>query len=213
MKNTALVIVDMQRYYLEEDSDFYRFSEQRYPGCMEYIKKRSSEIVTPNIQKLQAFFRENNAPIIYLRLCGKKQDRSDLHRFFYDANNQGAVNGFPAVYPLQNEVMSEVIPALKPQKEELVFCKTTFSAFNSTDIAEVLKERKIQSLVMCGLATSQCVETTARDASEQNFEIIMIEDAQADYDDVTHRASLFSSRGVCGGVIYNTEDFIKNHPF
>jgi nicotinamidase-related amidase len=53
------------------------------------------------------------------------------------------------------------------------------------------------------------VETTARDASERGYEVYQIHDAQTDYDDVTHEASLFSSRGVCGGAIYDTDTFLE----
>ena len=59
------------------------------------------------------------------------------------------------------------------------------------------------------MSTSQCVETTARDASDRGYHVIHIEDAQADYDEVSHTHSLCSSQGVCGGYIVNTEDVIR----
>ena len=73
-------------------------------------------------------------------------------------------------------------------------------------------EMNIESLVFTGLATSQCVETTARDASDYGYKIIHISDAQADYDENTHIASLYSSAGVCGGKMMSTEDFLLQSP-
>jgi len=58
---------------------------------------------------------------------------------------------------------------------------------------------------MTGLATSQCVETTARDASEKGYIVVHVENAQADYSLESHDASLYSSRGVCGGHIVDAE--------
>ena len=61
---------------------------------------------------------------------------------------------------------------------------------------------------MTGLATSQCVETTARDASDRGYGIVHLEDCQADYHEISHRASLIASRSVCGGHVLGAEDFL-----
>ncbi len=207
--SSALVIVDMQRYYLEDDSSYSRYFNFLYPGSLSYIRDRSQKVVIPNIQKLIDFWRNNNLPVIYLRLCGEKPDRSDLHRFFLNSYLEGKRNGYDGVYPLCHEEEADVIPQIAPCKGDIVVNKTTFSPFSSTDIDIRLKSLGISSLIFTGLATSQCVETTARDASDRGYDVIHIEDAQADYDEMTHRASLYSSRGVCGGALFDTESFIQ----
>jgi nicotinamidase-related amidase len=53
------------------------------------------------------------------------------------------------------------------------------------------------------------VETTARDASERGFPVIHVEDAQADYSQDRHDASLYSSTMVCGGWIISSPDFLS----
>jgi nicotinamidase-related amidase len=70
----------------------------------------------------------------------------------------------------------------------------------------------VGTLVFTGLATSQCVETTARDASDRGFRVVHVEDAQADYDEISHTSSLYSSQGVCGGIIVTTEEFMLDGP-
>ena len=100
---------------------------------------------------------------------------------------------------------------IKPNKGEKIFNKTTFSPFTATGINEFLKKNEIQCLVFTGLATSQCVETTARDASDNGYSIIHIEDAQADYRDQEHLYSLFSSTSVCGGWVTDTASFLENY--
>lgn len=203
------MIVDMQRYYVNAESDFFRYFETLQPGCMTYIAKRCKELVIPNIDRLLKFFRQHRLPIIYLRLCGKDPSRKDLHRFFRESWLKGQKLGYNSVYPLADEPMAQIIVDIAPQKGDMVIDKTTFSAFSSTNLETILRKNKITTIVFTGLATSQCVETTARDASDRGFTVVHIEDAQADYHETVHRASLFCSQAVCGGEIYCTESFLS----
>ncbi len=204
----ALVVVDMQNYYLSQKSSYYRYFSMIREGCLDYIITRCSRTVIPNISKIMDSFRENNLPVVFLRLCGKKPDRSDLHPFFRRSHLRALGEGYPDLYPLDEDPMSDVVDALSPAHGDIVIRKTTFSPFTLTDIDTRLRKEGIKTLVFTGLATSQCVETTARDASERDYIVVHVEDAQADYDEMTHHSSLFSSQGVCGGNIYTTTEFL-----
>lgn len=209
----ALVIVDMQRYYLEEKADFYRYYQNMMPGSMDYIRNRADKTVIPNIKLLLDTFRKKELTVVFLRLCGLHPEREDLHVFFKEAWEAGKKAGYPELYPLADDPFSEVIRELSPEREEREFIKQTFSAFTSSAFEDWLLQEGIDTLVMSGLATSQCVETTARDASDRSYQVIQVEDAQADYDQKTHDASLHSSRGVCGGMVVGTQqvaDFFVN---
>jgi nicotinamidase-related amidase len=207
-KNTALIIVDMQKYYLHTSSDYFRYFDHIQEGCLNYIVNRCRDEVTPNIGKLLNIFREKALPVIYLRLCGTDTDRKDLHPFFHQTYKIGKESGYDNVYPLESDPMSEVIDEIKPRGGDITITKTTFSPFTSTNISTILSDLKLKNLVFTGLATSQCVETTARDASDRGYTVIHLDDAQADYDESSHNISLYASRGVCGGLIYNTDEFI-----
>ncbi len=212
--DTALMIVDMQKYYLSEESSYYHYFTHLWPDSMDYILTRCRETVIPNIQRLYRFFQENSCPVVFLRLCSSDEERRDLHRFFRETNEKGRQLGFHNIYPLASDPMAEIIDEFRPDPDDkncIIIDKTTYSAFTSTQIAQIFKDRGIQSLVFTGLATSQCVETTARDASDHGFTILHIEDAQADYDDISHNSSLYSSQGVCGGIIYDTNRFLDYH--
>jgi nicotinamidase-related amidase len=208
MKGFALMIVDMQRYYLEDGSVYSQYFNYLYPGSLSYIMKRSYDLVIPNIIKIKQCFKNYNLPVFYLRLCGTDPERKDLHRFFKKSYEDGLARGFAGVYPLESDSYADIIDVLKPGSDDIIVNKTTFSPFASTDIDHMLKSMKITTIVFTGLATSQCVETTARNASDKGFEVYQIHDAQADYDEMVHDASLYCSRGVCGGAIYDTDSFI-----
>lgn len=207
-EQAALVIVDMQRYYLEPEGNFCRYFETIHPGAMEYIVGRCRDLVIPNLQKLLPAWRERGSRVIYLRLCGDRADRSDLHPSFREIEMRARKLGFSDVYPLRADPYSAVSPLLAPQADDREFCKTTYSGFTSSELGAWLRTQKLKTLVFTGLATSQCVETTARDAADRGYHVVHLDDAQADYEDLVHRASLYSSQAICGGHIYQTEQFL-----
>lgn len=209
----CLIVVDLQRYYLDPDSNFRKYPELRNPRAFDYIGTRCRDIVIPNVQRLLDRFRQEGWPVIFLRLCGLNADRSDLHPIFRAANREAEDAGFPGIYPLADEPMAAILPELAPLPGEIVLDKVTFSGFTSSDLEEVLCEKGSEDLVFCGLATSQCVDTTARDASDRGYRIIHVEDAQADYAEMSHQASLFASQGICGGHVYSTGEVLEvDHP-
>jgi biuret amidohydrolase len=205
---SALIIVDMQNYYLKTDSPYHRYFTDIQPGCLDYIRERCETVVVPNIRRLIDRCRDMSIPVLFLRLCGKDPDRADLHRFFKELYQKAKLAGYDNVYPLENDPYADMIEELRPLASETVINKTTFSPFTSTDIDAMLKRMGVDTLIFTGLSTSQCVETTARDASDRGYRVVHIEDAQADYDEISHTSSLYSSQGVCGGIIATTEEFI-----
>jgi len=205
----ALIVVDMQNYYLKRDSPYHYYFNTIQPGCLDYICGRCETIVIPNIRRLIDGFRKESLPVIFLRLCGTDPDRADLHRFFRDTYLKSRRAGFDNVYPLESDPCADIIDELKPLPSETLVNKTTFSPFTGTNFDGILRNFGVSMLVFTGLSTSQCVETTARDASDRGYRVVLIEDAQADYDELSHTSSLMSSQGVCGGLIATTEDFIR----
>ncbi len=209
---SALVVVDMQNYYLRDDSPYHRYFSTLQPGCLDYITDRCGSTVVPNISRLLSLYREHAMPVLFLRLCGRDPERADLHRFFRELYQRAKLSGFDNVYPLAGDHFADIIGELRPQEGETIIDKTTFSPFTSTGIEGELKKMDVGTLVFTGLATSQCVETTARDASDRGFRVVHVEDAQADYDEISHTSSLYSSQGVCGGIIVTTEEFMLDGP-
>ncbi len=197
----ALVVVDMQNYYLLPQSDFFCYAEKKSPGCMQYIQSRCENTVIPALQKLLAHFRSQKLPVIFLELSSGKKDRTDLHPAFLKAHQKALKEGFENLYPLKNDPLSKTHAAIAPLPHETVWVKTNFSGFTSSALHEILTQKNITDLVFTGLATSQCVDTTARDAADRGFGVIHIEDAQADYTRDFHYASFFASQGICGGRV------------
>lgn len=206
----ALLVVDLQRYYLDPASSFRAWAQARAPGALAFIEERVRTSVVPAVLRLKTVFADRNWPVAYLRLCGSLVDRSDLHRIFRQAHLRAASEGFPELYPLADNPLSDVLAEAAPGTGDAVFVKTTFSGFASGGLAAWLEEVRPLSIAFAGLATSQCVDTTAREASDRGYGVIHIEDAQADYGPDEHFASLFASRGVCGGTVLSSEEFCRD---
>ena len=78
--------------------------------------------------------------------------------------------------------------------------KNTSSAFNSTGLEWLLRNMDVETLVVVGMATDMCVETTARDAADRGFNVIVVEDATATFFEHHHRAALSGFARVFGQV-------------
>ena len=85
-----------------------------------------------------------------------------------------------------------VISELGPRDEEAVVTKTTINAFTSTDLQERLEGTGIRRVVICGIRTEQCCETTARVAADLGFDVEFVTDATT--------TSAIPSRGALAAV-------------
>jgi ureidoacrylate peracid hydrolase len=198
----------MQRYYIDQLSPFHRYYSEKYPGSMDYIDARCRDVVVPAIRRVQKSFRSQKLPIVYFKLCGIREDRSDLHRFFSRENRIAAEEGYKDIYPIESDPFAAILPELAPQGGETVLRKCGFGGFTLKGYEERLRDLGVARLAFVGLATSQCVDTTARQASDLGFEIAFIEDGLADYSYDSHLASLHASRGTCGGLIMTSDEVI-----
>ncbi|UCD32450.1 MAG: isochorismatase family protein [Desulfobacterales bacterium] len=84
----------------------------------------------------------------------------------------------------------ELINLLKPSARDRIINKNQYSAFHGTGLDESLRSRNIEELIITGVMTNCCCETTARDAFVKDFRVFFISDATATVNDELHLASL-----------------------
>ena len=89
----------------------------------------------------------------------------------------------------------------QPQDGEAIFSKTHFSAFARTGLADQLHAQGVDTLVLAGLTTECCVQSSAWDAFERDFHIFIAEDACAAYDEALHRHALKALQLSAGIVV------------
>lgn len=87
---------------------------------------------------------------------------------------------------------AEIVPALAPQPGDYVLEKNRPSSFYATPLETWLNGLGTEELVVCGVTTNCCVETTVRDASQRDYRTFVVEDAVAEFDEERHRVALRS---------------------
>jgi ureidoacrylate peracid hydrolase len=85
---------------------------------------------------------------------------------------------------------AEILDELKPQTGDIVIDKSRYSAFYGTRLEPTLTAQSIRSLVVAGVTTNMCVETTVRDASQRDYRPFVVSDASGELDANRHRHAL-----------------------
>lgn len=164
-RNPALLIVDMIRGFTD-------------PQCP--LGTHCPEVVSANLELLQAF-RHKELPIFFTTVV-------------YHHDQQAAVfrRKVPALNLLQTESPWVAIdPQLGRRDSEPLIEKQWASAFHKTDLDQQLKSLAVDSLVVTGLTTSGCVRATAVDGLQNEFQVVIAEEAVGDRNQQAHSANLF----------------------
>lgn len=108
---------------------------------------------------------------------------------------------------------TDIVPELKPQSSDIVIYKTRFSGFYQTDLDTTLKKFKIKYLIVTGVTTSICVESTVRDAMFRDYFCVLLQDCMSepighDLPRTNHEASLLNAEVLLGWVS-DSEQFAK----
>lgn len=179
-ERTALIMIDMQNMYLQQE----RRSALGWPPIFEFDR------VVAECAALLAAAREKGMPVIYTRQTSRA-DGADItpsmRRLLSDA---------PAPSPIGAEADwgSEILDAVAPQPGDIVIEKHRWDAFFNTDLDSILRNLDVNRLVIAGLQTNVCVETTSRTAMMKNFDVAVPEDAVSTDGEALHVNALDSIR-------------------
>jgi nicotinamidase-related amidase len=187
---SALVIIDFQNYSANPQAGLVKMLREQKPSLAAYYVPRITEVAIPNTVRLAEAFRRAGRQLVYTRHGALLPDGRDMierrRRRDRDALSCTAA---PAMWS-KGSFEHQVIDALQPQPDDLVIDKNTSSPFNGTGIEHLLRNMNIQTLVVTGVATDMCVETTSRDAADRGFNVIVVEDAVATFVEKHHVAAL-----------------------
>lgn len=184
MRDTALLMIDMQNGYLADDGVRDALG---WPPIW-----RLADIIT-GCAELLAAARERQMPVIYSRsvdsAAGPLGDNPRSARLMHHRADR-----LPRISAEQQEWKRQIIDAVAPQPGEVVLDKTRASLFDYTELEPLLRNLKVSRLVVAGLQTNVCVEATVRAALARNFEVAVPEDAVSTDGPDLHFAALNSMR-------------------
>lgn len=153
----------------------------------------------PNNIKLLNFFRENRLVVMYCLVGSLLPDARDVHLkrrlTWLRKSASQPVNLCP-----KGSFGYEVVAALKPLPTEPVIDKNTQGVFNSSAIDQYLRAMDVHNLVITGVATSHCVENSARDAADRGYNVILVDDACNDKERNQHRVTMQTFARFFGAV-------------
>jgi len=163
---TALLVIDMQDFFLEPESPAFT--------C-------GGLAVLPTVKRLIAAFRKINRPVVYTR-----------HVHHPDGLDAGIMAWWWEGMCVEGSPESEIHHDIAPLHHEKVILKHRYSAFYNTDLETVLRCLKIEDLVISGIMTNMCCESTARDAYYRDYRVFFLADSTGSINEEMHLASLLN---------------------
>jgi nicotinamidase-related amidase len=181
-ESCALLIIDMQRDFLEPGGFGASFGND--VGML----RRAIEPT----RRVLAAARVGGMLVIHTRE-GHRPDLSDLPaakrergRFDTRIGDRGPMGRIL----VRGEPGHDIIPELAPISGEPVVDKPGKGAFHATDLDAMLRNRGVAQLIVCGVTTEVCVNTTVREANDRGFDCLVLEDCVASYFDAFQQAGL-----------------------
>jgi nicotinamidase-related amidase len=165
----ALVVVDMQYASGSREAGLGTLLKARGQESLgAYRFDRIEAVVVPTIQRLLDRFRRHGLRIVYLTVGSELPDYSDLL-----PHMRGLAE---AVGNTRGRREHEILDALAPAAGEPVLNKTTMSAFASSGLERLLRAWGVEQLVLAGISTNSCVESTGREAVDRGWRVVLVED-------------------------------------
>lgn len=180
---TALLLVDMQRFWLEPGLD----PAHRDWPAEHYFYVETATRVTPNQQRLLEAARRARVEVIHTIIRSLTEDGRD-RSLDHKITPIHLAPGDPAALPM---------PALQPQGDEILLSKTSSGVFNSTNLDYLLRNLGIRQLVIAGILTDQCVDLAVRDGADRGYLVTCVADACASHTPERHDAAVRAFGGYC----------------
>lgn len=178
LDKAALLVIDMQNFFLDEKSHAF------IPAAKNIL---------PNIKNLVSAFMTQKLPVIFtihsLNPEDKKDTKGMMARWWRDK-----------VY--DNTKEAEIIQELTEEsRQSTVIHKSKYGCFKDTELDKLLRKNKINTLVITGVLTHLCCDTTAREAFMNDYTVIFVVDGTATYTEEFHLSSL---KGLVHGFVIPT---------
>ena len=165
-EKSALMIIDMQDFFLDPKSPSFTV------GGLAII---------PTLAKLASAFRAKNRPVIYTK-----------HVHHPDHLDSGIMGWWWEGMCIEGSPESEIHKDLTPMPSEKVILKHRYSSFYNTDLETILRVLKIEDLVITGIMTNMCCESTARDAYFRDYRVFFLADGTGSINEEMHLATLLN---------------------
>jgi len=158
------------------------------------LRCERADRIIPNIKKLVETARKKNIPIIYSNDAHLPTD--------FELKKWGK-------HAMKGSKGAEVISQLKPTKEDIILEKRAYSGFFETGLDSVLRNLKVDALILTGLHTNMCVRHTAADAFFRGYKLVIPQDATEAFTEKDYKEGLEYLKNVYNAEITETDKIVK----
>jgi len=180
-RHTALLIVDMQKDFCEPGFGAEKAGRDLGP----------SKAVIPNIARLLQGAREAGAAVAHVGFSTFPNNGSDSDSWLAQRRQSTVSSDTLCITGTEG---AQFVTELSPQGDEWVIGKHRYSAFTATDLDLLLRAKHIRSVIVTGVSTNVCVETTFRAAFELGYYVAVPPDGCASWNQDLHDAALANVR-------------------
>ena len=201
LARSALLLVDMNRSHLDHSIGHL------------LVEKDEADRVVAAAVRARDFVAAAGLPIIFVRTHHRHDPRTDTivdnKNPFWMAQQNAVIPGLGKPRrstAIEGAPVTEVVPALAPRPGEHTVFKHRYSAFDNTDLEHLLRNLDVETLIICGVNTNNCVLCACFDAFNRDYRVVVLKDVCAsmngpDY----HEAALKLIEAALGWVIHSDE--------
>ncbi len=176
-ERTALVVVDIQVDFASSEGLIGRYGTDMSPA----------EAAVDRIEDLIAAARKAGATVAFMRVMTRPETDSNAMKTWMTRRGRPGGQGICRVGS-----GGEDYYRVAPQPGDIEIEKLAYSSFHGTDFEEQLRARGIDTLVVAGISTDCCVDSTTRDAFHRDFHTFVVSDACATFDPALHFGALYA---------------------
>jgi ureidoacrylate peracid hydrolase len=195
---TAHVIIDLQNGFMEAGAP---------------VEVPTAREIIPNVNAISNAVRRAGGTNVFVRFT-TPADSLDSWSSFYARFPQAMRQAHQAAFAAGAHYW-QLWPDLDVRDDELQVNKGRFAAFipGTCDLHRILRDRRIDTLIVTGTLTNCCCESTARDAMQLNYKVIFVSDANAALSDAEHNATLNNMCALFADVMSTSEviDSLDHH--
>lgn len=189
-RHAALLLVDVQNDFCAEGGAMHR--EGRDLSLVQQM--------IPRLERLLEAARAAGVPRVWIRNVYTTAPNHYLSETWLEQAKRRRKGAYITIPVCEAGEWNGDFYQVKPAPDEVIVTKHRYGAFESSDLDLVLRSRGIRTVIMTGVATNVCVETTARQAFLRDYYVVFLSDCTATYSQAQHDATLFNIDQFFGEV-------------
>lgn len=188
-EHTAVIVIDLQNDFCHSEGDMAK------SGRDVSLMQQAAH----NTQKFLPQVRKRKVPVIFVRA---------VHNYWTSSPAWMRKRGEKGSSTCMEGSWGEKFFVVQPGEGEAIVTKHRYSAFIGTDLDLILRSQGIQTLILTGVGTNVCVESTARDGFQMDYDIVLLSDCTGSSTEESHNRAL-EVLGQHFGYVVNSKNVIE----